>query len=214
MNFIILGDKFQKRMKSKGCVGLIKINQKNILQLQYRNIKKTFPTAKIIYVCGFESKKLLSFIEKYKDQFPDLVGVYNRNYEIYNNAYSLYLALSQCDEECCILFGDNILDYKHLGHINQTSGCKALIDKQMKNKLGCIINQDHNIENICYDLDNYLCEVYYIPKNYIDLIKKMLENKTYHNYFIFEFINKLIDQIDFYPFFVNSSHKSRVLKYD
>ena len=39
MNIIVLGDKFQKRMKSKGCVGLIKINNKSIIQLQHKTIK-------------------------------------------------------------------------------------------------------------------------------------------------------------------------------
>jgi choline kinase len=214
MNFIILGDKFQKRMKSKGCIGLIKVNQKNILQLQYRNIKNLFPSAKILYVCGFESKKLLSFIEKYKDQFPDLTGINNRNYELYNSAYSLYLALGKCDDECCILFGDNLLEYRHLSEINKTPYCKALIDRKNKNKLGCIINQNHNIENICYDLDNYLCEVYYISKDNVTIIKKILENRLYHNCFIFEIMNKLIDQIDIHPLFVNSIKKNRVLKYD
>jgi hypothetical protein len=55
-----------------------------------------------------------------------------------------------------------------------------------------VINNS-KIENIAYDLDNYLSEIYFLTKNHSIMIKDLLKNKINHNCFIFEIINKLID---------------------
>ena len=72
MNIIILGDKYQKRMKSRGCVGLIKYNNKNIISHQYKTLHSIFPNANIIYVYGFDNKRFISYINK------NILILYNR----------------------------------------------------------------------------------------------------------------------------------------
>ena len=62
MNCIILGDKFQKGMKSKGCSALLKINKKlNVLNNQYSVLKEIIPNINITYVYGFDGKRLLEY---------------------------------------------------------------------------------------------------------------------------------------------------------
>jgi hypothetical protein len=47
MNIIILGDKFQKRMKSKGCTALLDYNKKPLFYYQYNIIRSIFPVLKL-----------------------------------------------------------------------------------------------------------------------------------------------------------------------
>ena len=192
MNIIILGDKYQKRMKSKGCVGLIKINSRNILQLQHRVLKQVFPEANIVYVYGFEGKKFNSFISKSTLLDNDIISIYNPYYETYNNSYSLSLTKDFLNDDCLILFGDLILSKKIFDKFINKNDSQIFISKQNKNRLGCIIN-DNKIENISYDLDNYLTDIYYLTKFHANMIQNLLTNKINYNCFIFEIINKLID---------------------
>ena len=204
MNFIILGDKFQKRMKSKGCVGLIKINGKNILQHQHHTIRSYFPKAKIIYVCGFESKKILSFISKNPILKNDIVTIANKDYDKYNNAHSLYSASNFLNDDTLILFGDNVLHKKIFTGFDPNRGSQVFINNKQKSKIGCII-RDNSVRNIAYDLDNCLSEIYFLSSYHSIMVNKILTNNNLnHNCFIFEIINKLIDNNQtMIPFFAD-----------
>lgn len=205
MNIIIIADKFQKRMKSKGCVGLIKINNRtNVIQNQLSALKIFYPKAKIIYIYGFENKKFLSFINKNPILSENIDYVYNENYLTHNYAYSLYLAKNYLNDNTIILFGDHILNPKIFENFDKNKGSQMFINKKQKNRLGCIIH-DNKIENISYDLDNYLSEIYYLSKSDSIKLQQIVSNSAYHNYFIFELINKMIDQnIILSPFFIDN----------
>lgn len=201
MNFIILGDKFQKRMKSRGCVGLIDINNKTIVQHQYENIKKVFPYANIVYVYGFEHKRFSNFIEK-SSLKNNINIIYNSNYSTYNHGYSLNLAKNFLNKDCFILFGDNIPNYRIFNNF-QKHNSQLFINKKQKNPIGCILSEN-KITNISYDLDNYLTDIYYLSQKHSLLLQKLIANPKFYNYFIFELFNQLIDyNEDFYPYFVN-----------
>lgn len=208
MNFIIIADKFQKRMKSKGCVGLIDVNNKYIIQYQHRFIKKYYPKANIVYVYGFESKKLLSFFKKNQNLANDFTLLHNKNYENFNNAYSLFLAKEFLDSECFLLFGDNLLNNNIFDKFNSKLGSQIFLSHKNKNRLGCII-QDNRVESISFDLDNYLCDMYYLTRVDAKSLKNIIMNSQYHNNFLFELMNKLIDnELTFQPYFID---KSRVM---
>lgn len=199
MNFIILGDKFQKRMKSKGCIGLVQLNNKPIIEHQYKNIKKTYPSSQIIYVTGFESKKLTNYLDKNQEQYKDLIIVNNRYYDKYSYGYTLSLISQYLNTECFICLGDNPLK-NILPKYGSKVQSKVFIDSQNKHNLGCIIT-DSVVENISYDLDNYLADVYYLTSEHSLILQKLVSNKRYYNCFLFELINSLIDQKQtFQPF--------------
>jgi choline kinase len=201
MNIIILGDKYQKRMKSKGCCGLIKYNNQPIVVHQYKTINKYFPEAKIVYVCGFDSKRLVSYVKKHLPSNIDIL--YNKNYDKLNYAYSLYLAKDYLNDDCIILFGDKTFNNIFKGFDTQF-GSQIFVNTKQKSKLGCIIDEN-KVYNICYDLDNYLLETYFVCKRDTSLLKTILDNKLNHNCFVFEIINKMIDlNSNISPYFTSS----------
>lgn len=192
MNFIIIGDKFQKRMKSKGCCGLITVNNKTIVQQQHAAIKSKFPNSNIIYVYGFEGKKFVSYINNSESLKRDILLVHNTSYELKNNVYSLFLASSYMDGPCCILFGNNPIPKKAFDKFRSSQNSQIFLNHKEKNKLGCIINKD-KVEHISYDLDNYLADIYYISNTHSSLVRRLITSPSMHNCFVFELFNKLID---------------------
>ena len=202
MNFIILGDKFAKRMKSKGCSGLWPITtNKNIIQNQQSVIKSCFPKAHIIYVYGFEPKRIRNFIESHAP-FQEIHFIENSRYDKQNSAYSLSLAQRFLQQDTFILFGDKILKKNIFNNFHKAQGSQIFLSKKTHNTLGCIIN-NNKIENISYDLENHLYELYYLNRTHSHSLAKILQDTRYHNYFIFELINMLIETTQtFQPLFI------------
>lgn len=192
MNIIILGDKYQKRMKSKGCVGLIKINKKNFLTQQYDILKNRFPDCTIVYIYGFDGKRFLSYVDKNNGQYENTIFVYNKDYDKYNSSYSLNLIANYLNDDSMILFGDSLISNKVLDKFKEKRGSQVFVDTKNKTKLGCIINNT-KIENISYDLDNYLPDIYFISRQHIDIFRKLITDPNNYNNFVFEIINKMID---------------------
>jgi len=203
MNIIIIADKYQKRMKSKGCVGLIKYRNKNILSHQYKILQHIFPKSNIIYIYGFDNKRLVNYIDKKKQEYANIQLIYNSQYNIYNNAYSLYLAKNFLNDDCIIFFGDNIIKSSTFEDFKITQESQIFIDNKSKNKIGCIIN-NHQVHNISYDLDNILSEIYFISKSQITLFKNLISDNNNYNYFIFEIINKMISLNQNFSPFINN----------
>lgn len=192
MNFIILADKYQKGMKSKGCVGLIRVNQRNnVFQHQYKIIKSYFPLAKIIYIYGFDNKRYINFINDYG--YSDVISIFNSKYEELNYAYSLSLASQYLNKSCFVLFGDTIFKKQIFEDFNSNQGSQIYLNKKEKNKLGCVLDKDNIVHNISFDLDNYLMDIYFIHKQESNMLKTILNNPKYNNCFLFEIINKMID---------------------
>jgi CTP:phosphocholine cytidylyltransferase-like protein len=204
MNIIILGDKFQKRMKSKGCMGLFKIKNEYIIFQQYKAIKKIFPFAKIIYVYGFESKKLLAATFKNKRMLGDIDFVYNKDYNKYNYGNSLQIVKDTIVGNTIICFGDVLLPNLSFLKKNKEETSKVFVGSGGSG-LGCIINNS-KIENIFYDLIHPIQDLYFICSKDTIILKKILDNKSpeIKNMFIFEIINKMIDKnVNFKPLILN-----------
>jgi choline kinase len=203
MNFIIIGDRFQKRMKSKGCVGLIKINHKTIFDIQYKYIKKYFPLSRITYISGFDHKRFIAHIDKHNNKYEDLNIVYNSKFNEYNYGYSLSLIKHYLTQDTIISFGDVIFNNTTFKKFQENFGSQIFVTKD-KTELGCIIT-DNSIKNIAYDLNNYLSNIYYLSHSDSLSMKNLFDIKDnkYRNFFIFELINILIDKkSNFKPFFI------------
>jgi CTP:phosphocholine cytidylyltransferase-like protein len=207
MNVIILGDKYQKGMKSKGCPGLIKIDSKTLLfDYQYKIIKKYFPQSQIIYIGGFESKKIENFINH---NYSDVVYIYNSEYDKFNDGYAVFLAQHLLSNNALIFCGYNILDKKLFQNFDVAQGSQLFICPKEKKTIGCIIT-DNKINNISFDLPNSISNIYYLSKKDCQILQKFVSNVKYKNYFLFELMNILIDNgVILKPFFYNkTSHKN------
>jgi len=203
MNFIILADKYNKGMKSKGCLGLLKVQKrKNIFQFQYQNIKKAFPKCKIIYVYGFDNRRLEYFVKTNKHK--DVTYLYNKDYDKYNFTQSIGIAKEYLKGNCFITFGDIIFKHQIFEEFNLNIGSQVFVNKKTKNKLGCTL-ENNQICNISFDLDNYLSNIYYIHKKDIQNFAEIISNDKYKNCFIFEIINKMIDNNKVFKTFIKNN---------
>lgn len=191
MNCIIIGDKFQKRMKSKGCVALTKYNNATLIEHQQKIILEKFPTSKIVYIYGFDNKKIESFQNKNKNLL-NINFIYNSLYLKHNNAYSLYLAKNFLKEDCLIFFGDKIFGKKTFDKFDQKNGSQVFLNDNTESELGCVIN-DTKVENISYHLNNKLSEIYFLTKPVAIQLYNSVVTQQFHQCFVFEMINKLID---------------------
>lgn len=201
MNCIIIADRYAKGMKSKGCYGLIKINHKaNLFETQYRAIKKVFPRSKIIYVYGFENKKIQRYFNK---NYQDVIAIENKAYNETGFVNSIRCASDYLDQNCLIFFGDLAIKPEMFKDFNRQKA-HIYISKKNHNSLGCIIDND-KINNIAYGLDNYLLNMYYINKKNIETFSYYINENKLKNYFLFEIINKMIDQgVEFLPSIQNN----------
>lgn len=189
MNCIILGDKYKKGMKSKGCSALISFNKSTILHNQYSVLKQAFPSCKIIYIGGFESKKVETLIIK---QYTDIIFINNDLYEQKNEGYSLFLSKDFLNENTIIVSGYSILEDKLWKTFSIHDYSQVFVSSRNDNEIGCAI-QNNSVLHIDFGLDNHITDMYYICKAHIGYLKNVIEDQSHHNCFLFEIINKLID---------------------
>jgi CTP:phosphocholine cytidylyltransferase-like protein len=203
MNIIILGDKYQKNMKSKGCVGLIKYNRTNtLLENQYIICKSLFPKSKIVYVYGFDGKKFETYLY---DSNKKIIPIYNKNYDKCNAGLSLSLAKDFLKDNCLIMNGNSILNKKIFESFKPNNSSQIFVNKNKKiSDIGCIIN-DCKIQNFSLDLSNNIYNIYYLSRKDSHILYNIIDNKKYNNYFIFELLNKMIDLgVSFVPIYVRN----------
>lgn len=193
IDVIILGDKYQKGKKSKGCPALITQDKKTIIEHQIDNLNKTLLNYNIHYVSGFEEDKLKLFLDKNK--LTHRVNIIsNKQFDIFNESYSLALALENIKIRTgvLVLSGYYIPRSYHIKNIEKSIDQSLVFIDHKKTKLGCVVN-NHMVENIFFDLDNYIQDMFFIKNSDILKIKKLLITQKYNNAFIFELINSAID---------------------
>jgi hypothetical protein len=190
MNCIIIADKPFKGIKSKGWSGLLQINKtENLIDNQIKVIKKSFPGSKIFYIYGFEHKKVEDYLE---NNNQNIVPVYNENYDTFGQLYSLSLISHYLNENTLIFFGDIILKPSVFKDLNKKYS--QLYVKKNYSDLGCVINSKNEIEQISYNLENYISEIYYFKKEDLQQLQTYTKNYAFRNYFLFEIVNRMIDQ--------------------
>jgi len=190
MNCIILGDRFNKGMKSRGCAALIKKDKSaTIIDNQYKIIKDKFNPKNIIYVYGFDSKRFLNYISK--NDYLNIITIFNENYETKNSGYSLSLAQGFLGESTIIIDGYNFISKSIFKNWDDNLS-KILVSEKSTSSLGCISNNGF-VENISYDLDNKLCDIFYFTKDASKHLKQRLSTNKYSNAFLFEILNDMID---------------------
>lgn len=190
MNCIILGDKYCKGMKSKGCAALISHKSSTILDSQYKTLKQKFQPDNIVYVYGFDSKRFLTYVTK--NNHLELVTIFNQEYEKKNSGHSLSLVQDFLNNDTIIVDGYKSISQTMLKNLN-TKKSSILVSKQSDSALGCVVNNSI-IENIGYDLDNKICDIFYLTKIACYSLKKKLLTNKYHNAFLFEIFNDMIDE--------------------
>lgn len=192
MNIIIVGDKYQKGMKSKGCVGLIKHNNNETLfDNQYRILRDKFPKSKITYIYGFDHKRFINYFKK--RLYNNINLLHNKYYDQKNTGFSLNLANTVLDSDTLIVLGNITLRKNIFNKFCPNDKSQIFIDTYNKiSNIGCIVT-NNIISNISPELNNNLCEIYYLSKTDSILLQNLVKQNKYNNYFLFELINKIIE---------------------
>jgi CTP:phosphocholine cytidylyltransferase-like protein len=193
MNCVIIGDKYNKGMKSKGCPGLIPYNKsKNTLEHQYNIIKSVFPDINIFYIYGFDDKKFKEFIS---DSNLEITPIYNSDFLKYNQGKSLSIAKDALTSDCLIINGYKKLSKKDLQKIKlDDKVSKIILSKNTDDdyyKPGCLIVDD-KVSSFGFYLNNTIEEIYYLDKESSKILATLLKNHKYQNYFIFELLNHIL----------------------
>lgn len=195
MNIIILGDKYTKGMKSKGCQGLLKLNKKHTyIDHQIKTIFQYSNFAKIYYVYGLGDKKFLSYIVD-RPILSDMVCVYNEQYDKKNETYGCFLCKDLCvnNQSILILNGNSKINTKKFKKLQKSqNSCVLSCDDMNEQHIGCVY-QNHKIENIGFDLSNQIDNIYYIQQQDTRKFWQLVGDCKNHNRFIFEIINMMID---------------------
>lgn len=190
MNIIILGDRYKRGMKSKGCVGLIKIGKNtNIFQQQYKYIQQIFPDSQTVYISGFESKKFSSFL--LKNNYNDIHHIKNSVFSKTNTGFSINLAAEYLVDDCLILDGSSNLSATLLKYIQTNRNNNLLCIGNRCGDIGCVLNET-KVDSLSLDLDNKIYDMVYLTKKTAIKLQQVIKN-NYHYAFLFEIINILID---------------------
>jgi len=181
-----------RRMKSRGPKPLIKITKDTtILQNQIKNIQDSFDNHKIVLVCGFEADRLMN------ESPSNFIKVENESYKDTNVARSIGLALRALNttERVLIIYGDLVFDETALRVLSyNTSAIFALGNFIGEEEVGCIINEEGNLENMMYDLPHKWSQIAYFQGEELDYLKEVVWDRTNNKLFGFEIINKIIEK--------------------
>lgn len=177
-----------KGMKSIGNVGLLTIKNKTIIEWHINNLKQQFKKANIIIVGGFEHKK----IEKITKKYSGIKFVYHDITSISNECQSLIYGLSNVPSSHSVLvYNINSIFTKHIWRDIDFSRSFTIINshKKYNSQLGATIT-NNRIENIFYNLEHKVGNIYFIENKDISLLKENTHQK-HGSMYLFEMLNIL-----------------------
>lgn len=189
MNCIIIGDKTPPKNKMGGWYGSKHINKtRTLLGNQISVLKKIFPDINIHYVYGFDSKKTEHVLALY-----DINHCYNDLYSTTGEVTSIKQAIEYIDEASLIMSGDIILRSSYFQGFDPEKSL-IYVDNKSNEDLGCTINNQDKVQYMSYDLNNKITNMFYLNTNSIKMFCDLIAKHEHRNYFLFEIINKMIDQ--------------------
>lgn len=187
--FIILSAGIGRRMKGCEPKSLLVYEGKRIIDHQLPLIKKQSLKADVIVVGGFKFNSLLSLTCRL---------VENINYESTNACESLRLGINaSIPSNLYIIHGDIIFN-KFTISIPDDKTPYIVIDRDghMDAKEVGVSHQDGKVLNMSYGLKDKWCQIAYIPRKHFELVRAKI-NTINKNTSTYEFINLLLDYIDF-----------------
>jgi choline kinase len=179
-----------RRMKSYGPKALISVRENlTIIDNQLKIIKQIFAKSRIILVCGFQCDKLMSSTPN------DIIKLENEKYEESNVIRSIGIGLrASLSNKVIIIYGDLVFNKQALNNSFDTESTLIIdsSDSMPYESIGCIVNDQNNIEHTFYDIPNKWGQILYLTNKELDLMKKVSWNRDNKQMFGFEAINEII----------------------
>ena len=193
----VMSYEITKGMKSRGPIGLLKKNNKSeeLILKQIDSLNSLFLNNDICVVTGFGSEKI-------QKRIPTNISVIvNDKFNQANQMYALKLFLNTIQPETnydgiFILTSNIIIKHLKLNNLNKSWILTKNNNNRTKNEalLGIGLDSTAKINTIFYNLGTLLwCNAVYLCKKDVEIIKNNLD-KYYDNMFLFEMINKSIDE--------------------
>lgn len=193
----VMSYEITKGMKSRGPIGLLKKNNKSeeLIVKQIDSLNTLFLHNDIYVVTGFGSEKLQKRLPS------DISVIVNDKFSHSNQMYAFKLFLNNIQTETnyagVFILTSNII----IKHLQLTDHNRSwLITKNKNNRakeeslLGVGLDNTQKINTIFYNLGTLLwCNAVYLCKKDVEIINSNLD-KYYDNMFLFEMINKSIDE--------------------
>lgn len=212
IDIVFLCGGITKGMKSYGPKCVVPVGKRKIPLVveQINYLKKNKNIDNIYIICGFESKKVCSLIEKEKNNKVKIL--INDDYENTNSGASLLKILNKLNKTT-IIFEDGIISYK-IPKYNYSY--IPILEKYNKGYgIGSII--DEKVKYLCYDLKNSWAEFACFGNKDIDYIKSIISNEStqkINSMFLFEIINLLIDNhVVFHAEFINQKTVRKIINH-
>jgi len=175
------------RMKAAGCKPLLYVGNKRLIDYQLENINKLFNKKNIIVISGFESDKVMNYLDK------KVINIKNEKYETTNVAKSISIGLrASLSDSIIIIYGDLFFTKNAINHAYRNQSFIVLSETISDNEVGCTIN-NNIVENIFYELSNKWGQIVYFTGKELYLLKKIIHKEEYEKYYGYEIINKIID---------------------
>lgn len=191
-SIVLLMPEITKGMKSIGSKALLSINKNyTILDYQIQYIKKFYKNVPIHILSGFDNDKIQKKIKPHEN----ITIYFNPNYETSNQAESLLSHIKQSKTTNCLVINNGVLLKEKLT-INHSYSCVYTL-KKYKNGFNIGINNTNNLSNnisyLFYGLPIQWSECVFLNHIAIQSIIELSENFKFKNLFLFELLNKLID---------------------
>jgi hypothetical protein len=187
---LIIVPEITKGMKSIGSKALLVIKDPiTIIDYQINQIKKALPDSRITIATGFEADKIVKIIgEKHNVKF-----IYNNRYKTTNQTECITLQLQENKCKNLLIISNGIIFKEIDFSIHQETMSKIfVIDKPKYNfTIGC--SNSHYAEYLFYDLPIVWSECFFLNEEALDMIKAILAKENIEQLYLFELVNKLID---------------------
>jgi len=191
VSVIILAAGEANRMRSTGPRPLIRISsQHSIISYQLSMIKKTFPYAEVILVCGHDAERVMNNTPN------DIIKVENETYQSNNVNRSIGLGLRAATGNIVVLiYGDLVFSLDSI-HSIDLSRSSLVVDSGgllSSEEVGCTFNDKGIAEKLFYDLPNKWAQIVSVRDKELELLRKVSWDRTKDKWFGFETINEMIE---------------------
>ena len=184
MHIVLIHSRFIPRKKSGGPTFLLDKNNPVILQQTTQ-----FSSYDISVITGFESDKILKI-----KLGNNVTNIFNEKYMVAGTLYELSL-LPNLNDDLLIISGPVILTSKVINLLAQQKySTVPILPVNPDNELGCVLDQNFNIENILWKLPNKILDVVFLKKKDANELLYLSKKQESINKFLFEGLNFLLEK--------------------
>lgn len=178
-----------KRMRANGAKALLTVGSESIIERQLRQWKNLAPEAEIIFVVGFEARKVCK-------RLPNQIWVLNKDFENTNVAYSIGLAIQKSvRRRVLVSYGDLIFEEKGAAPLLACQKTSVFVDDAPRRtyEVG-VAYHDNEVTNFSFGLPRKWSQLVMLCEREKEMFAHYSLDCMNHKFFSFEIFNKIISR--------------------